>query len=855
MVELRPCSPSRTELQTYLNQWLWVFLTLTSYYRRHPGQALAMGLGIVSGVALWAAVQLINDHARSSYSEADQLLGAEAHYWIRDRAGLDVNVAAYISLRRAGFDAIYPVIEAQVRTQQGGSVTLIATDLLALPALDRQGEKPVYLDPMGTTRWLSLIQPDYQAWYSESLARQLGVETGQRLMLASGKSLPPAVIQTQARQGQRIFMDLAAAMALLETETLSYLAVGSLSESKQAYLKEQLPVNLMLETNHQALDLEQVTASLHTHLTALGLLSFAVGLFIVFNAVRFSLLARQSTLTILREMGVSLSILTSAIIAESLVWALLGTSLGLILGHVLSQLLLPAMTISLQSLYAAELGASIAISGNQVWLAFGLSLAGMALALTLPLWFRATESIRQQREVSAQGQRDRRSIHWMALVAVAMLAISILLYSRFDSVEQGFFILALVMFGGGLLLPWILLSVIEVIAGGLPHRRWLLRWAVSDSLAQLPHLRIALMALLLTLTANIGVTSLVGSFRTALSTWLETRLAADIYVQSDALDSRLSDSGLVARSQWLKAYSPRLGLDLRWQNRATSIRGLALNAPDTLAMVLAQAQDGGVQAWRNGSGPVTPILANEQVRYLAQTPLNSIVTLPTPSGSQQFQIVGFLHDYGNANLAFYLPQDSVRTLWPAAKLLGAGLWLAESDEIGDPALLSSRLSRLGIMPGQWAVQADIKRLSFAIFDRTFAITATLNILTLLVAGLSLLTALLAVHQQRAPEYARWRAMGLNYSQWLKIVAAPLVLMVSITLLVSLPLGFSLSWLLINKLNVIAFGWTMPLLWSWWPLAKLATMTLGIVLATLCVAVFRVRQTLPTAIQQNSREAG
>lgn len=159
------------------------------------------------------------------------------------------------------------------------------------------------------------------------------------------------------------------------------------------------------------------------------------------------------------------------------------------------------------------------------------------------------------------------------------------------------------------------------------------------------------------------------------------------------------------------------------------------------------------------------------------------------------------------------------------------------------------------MPGQWAVQADIKRLSFAIFDRTFAITATLNILTLLVAGLSLLTALLAVHQQRAPEYARWRAMGLTYSQWLKIVAAPLVLMVSITLLVSLPLGFSLSWLLINKLNVIAFGWTMPLLWSWWPLAKLATMTLGIVLATLCVAVFRVRQTLPTAIQQNSREAG
>ena len=64
-------------------QFIWVLLTLLSHYRRHPGQALAMIVGLVTGVALWAAVQLINDHARASYAEADQLLGAEASAWIR----------------------------------------------------------------------------------------------------------------------------------------------------------------------------------------------------------------------------------------------------------------------------------------------------------------------------------------------------------------------------------------------------------------------------------------------------------------------------------------------------------------------------------------------------------------------------------------------------------------------------------------------------------------------------------------------------------------------------------------------------------------------------------------------------
>ena len=82
-----------------LRQLTWVFLTLLSHYRRHPGQSAFMAIGLLTGVALWSSVQLINDHAKASYGEADQLLGAESAYWIRNPAGGGIPVEEYISLR------------------------------------------------------------------------------------------------------------------------------------------------------------------------------------------------------------------------------------------------------------------------------------------------------------------------------------------------------------------------------------------------------------------------------------------------------------------------------------------------------------------------------------------------------------------------------------------------------------------------------------------------------------------------------------------------------------------------------------------------------------------------------------
>ena len=283
--------------------FLWVMKALLSHYWRHPWQTLFLSIGLVSGVALWSAVQIINHHAEDSYQQAQSLLGAQAEYWIRSRSDAGIDPSVYVQLRRQGFRGVFPLIELEVSTTEGVSVSIIATDLLALPGYAFDDDEST--DDFSQS-WLKFVQPPYRAWVPQALAQELGLKEGDQLALRDGRRLPPALIQASEQQGRRVMIDIGAALDLSGTDFFSYLAVGTITATELSRLRAYLPDDLELTENQQHLDLRELTQSLHSHLTAMSLLSFAVGLFIVFNAVRFSLWYRRSTLLNLRLMGCDL---------------------------------------------------------------------------------------------------------------------------------------------------------------------------------------------------------------------------------------------------------------------------------------------------------------------------------------------------------------------------------------------------------------------------------------------------------------------------------------------------------------------------------------------------------------------
>ena len=315
----------------------WVLKALLSHYWRHPWQTLFLIVGLMTGVGLWSAVQIINSHAEASYQQANSLLGAQAAYWVRSQSEQGVSQAKYIELRRAGFRQVFPLIEIEVSTSQGDPISIIATDLFALPG-ELLDQDAIDVGTDSASDWLDFIKPPYRAWVPVALAKELGLQRGDSLLLRDGRKLPPALIQSRSQQGRRVLMDIGAAFELSDIHRFSYLAVGKISPAQLRKLQSLLSDDLVLVENQQHLDLAQLTRSLHTHLAAMSLLSFAVGLFIVFNAVRFSLWYRRETFLNLRLMGVEVPKLVVAILLETLIWSFIGTGLGLLMGMQLGQL-------------------------------------------------------------------------------------------------------------------------------------------------------------------------------------------------------------------------------------------------------------------------------------------------------------------------------------------------------------------------------------------------------------------------------------------------------------------------------------------------------------------------------------
>ena len=132
---------------------------------------------------------------------------------------------------------------------------------------------------------------------------------------------------------------------------------------------------------------------------------------------------------------------------------------------------------------------------------------------------------------------------------------------------------------------------------------------------------------------------------------------------------------------------------------------------------------------------------------------------------------------------------------------------------------------------------------------TFAITAAMNSLTLIVAAIALLASLLAIMQERLPEFAQWRALGVNTREQFLIICSPLLIFVVIAWLLAIPLGAVLSWLLIQKLNIVSFGWSMPMLWKMAPAWQLGGLVLVIVIVTLLLSLLQLRRRLPDALAE------
>src|SRR5205085_4874887 len=127
-------------------------------------------------------------------------------------------------------------------------------------------------------------------------------------------------------------------------------------------------------------------------------------------------------------------------------------------------------------------------------------------------------------------QAQRRWLTYQSALALAAFAAAACLLWFGDSLISGFAVLAALMLGAALILPMFLEFMLSL--GQRYARAPVSVWFWADSRQQLSGLSLALMALLLALAVNVGVSTMVESFSRTFLVWIEGRLAADIYLNA-----------------------------------------------------------------------------------------------------------------------------------------------------------------------------------------------------------------------------------------------------------------------------------------------------------------------------------
>lgn len=771
---------------------VWVLAVLLSHWRRHPMQLATLLVGLIAATALWSGVQALNQQARASYDRAAALFGGARTAMLIDPAHATFSQAAFVELRRAGWP-VSPVLEGRVQVN-GRSVRLLGIEPVTMPAetaagsaIDRN-DLHAFVAPPGRT----LVAP-------ETLT-DLGLAAGATPRANDSTELPPLQSQPQLAPGILI-VDIGVAQRVLgKPGQISRLLVGKTARNAHDLPSKIAGTALQWVAPDSETDLARLTDSFHLNLTAFGLLSFLVGLFIVNSAVGLAFEQRLPTLRTLRACGVSARLLNVVVVIELVSLALFGGLVGLIGGYLIAATLLPDVAASLRGLYGAQLPGALSLQ-PQWWLAgIAMSVLGALAAAAASLVRMARLPLLAAAQPHAWQQAQRRWLWRQGVLALVMLvaAMGVLLFG--DSLLAGFAVLAALLLSAALALPVLLDGVLRL--GGTSARAALPVWFWADSRQQLPGLSLALMALLLALAVNVGVGTMVQSFSATFVRWLDGRLAADVYV-SAANETQAAEirRWLAARTD-IAAVLPGARTEVQIEGAPVEIMGLAdhptyrENWP-----LLRSVADGWDRVHRGDAAFIS-----EQLSRRLHLDVGSRLRIAASGGDWLVDVVGVYADYGNPKGQLAVDIDALLRHFPNTPQIRFGLRVAPEHIAG---VIAAMRANFHLDARQLADQATVKAESKRIFNRTFAVTAALNTFTLGVAGIALLTSLLTLSGSRLPQLAPLWAIGVTREKLAVIELVKTMAVALATALLALPLGLLVAWCLIAVVNVKAFGWRLP----------------------------------------------
>ena len=753
---------------------------LLSHWRRNPLQLFTLLAGLALATALWSGVQAVNAEARASYDNAAATLGEASFDQLVSSDDAPIAQADYVALRRAGW-LVSPVVEGQIN-----GVRLIGIDPLTAPG----GLGPVDL----------AAGADIGAFLSGN-----GQIFGTADTIAALGALDVDGVITPETAPNVAYTDIGVAQRLLNRpDQIDLLVVAADQPIVQTPLPEVAP-NLIRRTAQAGSDVAKLTDSFHLNLTAFGLLSFAVGIFIVNGAIGLAFEQRRPVVRTLRALGVPLNRLIGLIAVELMLMALVAGIIGVALGYVIAGLLLPGVAATLNGLYGAEVAGTLQLRPSWWLSGLAIALGGTAVAAAGALWKLSRMPLLAAAQPRAMAMAAGRRAQVQGILAAVLIGTAIILALTAQGLVAGFAMLAALLIGAALGLP-VILSVCLAV-GANRAKGVIAQWFWADTRQQLPGLSLALMALLLAMAANVGVSTMVSSFRLTFVGFLDQRLASELYVT--ATDTVQADAIIDRIAPEVDIVLPIMAATIPLEGIQTEVYGTRIHSTYRDNWTLLESGDAPWDRVEAGEA----ILINEQLFRRADLRVGDTLDVD----GEPLVIAGVYGDYGNPIGQAVIGEDIFARMYPDISPLRFGLRISDGDVGRVRTILNEEV---GIPEANMINQAGIKAFSLDVFDRTFIVTTALNVLTLAVAGFAILMSLLTLATMRVPQLAPAWAVGVTRKQLGRLEVLRAILLALLTAVIALPLGLGLAWALLAVVNVAAFGWELPMYFFPWDYVRL-----------------------------------
>lgn len=793
---------------------------------RHPWQGILALIGVALGVGVVTAVDLANRSAERAFTiAAETVSGRTTHEIVGAPAGLPETLYRDLKVRW-GIEPIAPVVEGVITVaglEGPTTLRLIGIDPFAERGFRNFGERF-----FRNTDLPSFIVRPATGMLLQSTAARLGVVRGgslpiqangvRRTIQLCGYLAPEDEV---ARQGldSVLVVDIATAQEILgRLGRLSRIDMivpeGAAGQQLLQRVASHLPPEAsVIPASFKAGSLRQLTRAFRLNLTALSLLALIVGMFLIYNTVTFSVVRRRRLIGLLRSIGVTRRQVFALLCGESLLLGVAGSAAGLLFGALLGGQLTRLVTRTINDLYfVVNLGEATLVPA--AFLKGALLGVGATLLATIPPALEATAAPpRAVISRAAIEARAARLLPWSVAAGVAVIVAGGAVLVGSSGIAGGFVGLFLLIAGYALLVPAgvVLLSrlarpVMTASFGAIG------RLAARGVATALSRTGVATAALVVAVSATIGIGIMVGSFRQTVASWLESWLRADIYVTTVGTGSGRNkpplDPDLVRRIPAVPGVA-----EVSMTRRVTLEGGeaptelLAIDVPRQTFSGYRFREGRPAAAWPRFSAGEA-VIVSEPYASRHGVHAGGNVVLRTARGVRTFPVAGVYYDYGSDSGVVAISRAAYARLWGDTTIDGIGVYAAAGVSV------SELVGRLRAAAGAGGVTVisnrGLREASLAVFDRTFAITDVLRLLTVVVAFVGIISALMAIQLERARELAVLRAVGMTPLQAVGLVSAETGLMGITAGLLSLPLGIMQALVLVHVINRRSFGWTMEL---------------------------------------------